>query len=109
MKKGRNRKSLAQKVQAIERYFDLETNGASMPKQTVTRELFGKHAWKTNKGYIGKRLNSVLKFRTKLIGALKNVRSMGRRRSAKYPNCEDELYTRLIARRTVYGYPCNHF
>jgi hypothetical protein len=69
--------------------------------------------WEKRKGYLTKWLAKAERIRA-LTSAGGRVAALARdpiagSRSALYPDCEDELYIRFLARRTVLGYPVNHW
>jgi hypothetical protein len=104
---------LTMKVEALERYFQLELDGHPEPQRIVTIELFGNANYHRRKSYINKWLNAVAKFRRdllpKLKGWQKTIRKQPNKRQGLFPNCEDELYTRFLNRRGHKGWPANHF
>ena len=80
------------------------------PYIATTKWFFGA-IWAKRKGHLRKWLNSCgnIRARIGLGGRGKKFRRSGAVKQARHPDGEDELYVRLIFRRTALGYPCNHF
>ena len=90
-------------------YFDnlLDPNCRSPYIETVKR-FFGA-VWQQRKGHLSKWLRGNDRIRAAIKDGRSQSRKSGSVKPSAYPDCEDELYTRFIFRRTALGYPCNHY
>jgi hypothetical protein len=108
----RARYTVAQKAIVLTRYYELgEEEGCPTPHKSTCQFAFGKH-WEDKKGYLTKWLNKAAWVSTlvSLSGTKgKSTRRMAKQVPAEYPDAEDELYRRFLARRIVHGYPVNHY
>ena len=103
-----------QKAKVLDVYYNFESNPAvQFPFTETCKWAFGA-IWEQRKGYLTKWLAKADRIRV-LTSAGGRVAALARdpiagSRSALYPDCacEDELYVRFLARRTVLGYPVNH-
>lgn len=110
--KKRARYSTAQKSEVLQRYYELEEEEmVAYPHKMACQFAFGAN-WQNRKGYLTKWLNKAGQIHaiTSSTGRKgKTSRRLGGMPKVHYPDAEDELYVRFLARRVVWGYPCNHY
>jgi hypothetical protein len=114
VKKARQPYSHEQKSRALTRYYILEEDASCpWPHKQAVEEFFGAQNYMRRKGYLTRWLDAAEQMRLNIndIRSGKNNKRYknGSGRRPDFPDCEDELYIRVIGRRVHHGFPVNHF
>jgi len=107
----RARLPYAVKSRVVEKYYQLVADSTVRhPYLATIKWAFGA-GWRQRKSYLNKFLKAIGKVYHLILSSRKAgaARRMGRVRPPDWFDEEGELYLRLLHRRTVRGFPCNHF
>jgi hypothetical protein len=107
--KTRSPYTTRQKANAIEHFNKLERAGHPTPAKQTVIDLWGAKNYLQRKGQFSNWQKKIQSFHKQALATPGGRYRVGAVRKADYPDEEDELYVRLLVRRVVHGFPCNHY